>query len=143
MARVPILRKDFKFFHEMSTRWRDNDVYAHVNNAVFYEYVDTAVNFWIATEGGLDVPHSGIVGLVVSSSCEYFSPLAFPDPVTGGVRVANIGNSSVTYEVALFRGEASEAAACARFTHVYVGRDDKRPVTLPDNFRAALGTLLP
>lgn len=132
------LRKDFNFKHEMTTRWRDNDVYAHVNNAVFFEYVDTAVNFWIAKHGGLDVPKSDVIGLVVNSSCEFFAPLAFPDPVVGGVGVEKIGTSSVTYAVALFRGDQAVAAALAKFTHVYVDAETRKPCAIPVDFRAAL-----
>jgi len=141
MARDLPLRKDFKFTHEMTTRWRDNDVYAHVNNAVFFEYVDTAVNFWIATKGGLNVPKSDVIGLVVNSSCDFFAPLAFPDPVVGGVGVEKVGNSSVTYVVALFRGDQTSAAALAKFTHVYVDVETRKPCALPAAFRAALESI--
>ena len=122
----------------MTTRWRDNDVYAHVNNAVFFEYVDTAVNHWLIREAGLKVPGSEIVGLVVNSTCQYFSPLGFPDPVTAGVRVDRIGKTSVTYGVGLFRGDAEDAAALASFTHVYVDGTSRRPTPLEAGFRRRL-----
>ncbi|MEO0999248.1 MAG: thioesterase family protein [Pseudomonadota bacterium] len=143
MSRPPPARRaDFAAFIGITTRWRDNDVYGHVNNAVYYEYVDTAVNGWILREGLLEIPGGAVVGLVVASSCTYHAPLAFPDPVTAGLRVGRIGSSSVTYEVGLFRGEAEVAAAEASFTHVYVGAGDHRPVPLPPRFRAGLETLL-
>lgn len=142
MPKEPVLRQTFKYFHEMTTRWRDNDVYHHVNNAVFYEYVDTAVNVWLQRESGLDVPRSDIVGLVVNSSCDFYAPLVFPEPVTGGMGVVKIGNSSVQYRVGLFAGLSDVAAADALFTHVYVDKDTRRPVALPDMFKAALGTVL-
>jgi acyl-CoA thioester hydrolase len=135
-------RKDFAYFHEMTTRWRDNDVYNHVNNAVFYEYVDTGVNAWIKLEAGLDVPDAQIVGLVVNSSCNFFAPLSFPGHVTAGVCVARIGRSSVTYRVGLFADNAEIAASDARFTHVYVDRETREPMPLPSSFREALGRIL-
>ena len=138
MARDPVTRKAFTYFYEMTTRWRDNDVYNHINNAVFYEYVDTGVNAWIRLEAGLEVPHAEVVGLVVNSSCDFFAPLSFPGNVTAGVAVSKIGRSSVTYRVGLFADQDEQAAADARFTHVYVGRDSRRPVDLPPPFRAAL-----
>jgi len=138
MTRDPVTRKAFAYFHEMTTRWRDNDVYNHVNNAVFYEYIDTGVNAWIKLEGGLDVPNTDLVGLVVNSSCDFFAPLSFPGRVTAGVSVQKIGRSSVTYRVGLFADDADAAVADARFTHVYVGKDSRKPKALPDNFRAAL-----
>lgn len=127
----------------MTPRWRDNDVYGHINNAVFYEYVDTAVNSWLIESGALAVPDGDTVGLVVHSECTYFAPLAFPDLVTAGIRTARVGRSSVTYEVGLFRGADTETAAIARFTHVYVTRDDHRPAPLPDRLRQRLAALAP
>lgn len=138
MAKVDVTRKAFAYFYTMTTRWRDNDVYNHVNNAVFYEYIDTGVNVWIKLEGGLDVPEAPIVGLVVNSSCDFFAPLSFPGQVTAGVAVGKIGRSSVTYRVGLFADDSDLAAADARFTHVYVDRETRKPVELPDGFRAAL-----
>ena len=138
MTRTAPQRKDYLFLHRMTTRWRDNDVYAHVNNAVFYEYVDTVVNTWLIREAGLNVPSSEMIGFVVRSECDFFAPLAFPGEVLGGLGVARIGNTSVTYEVALFDGATETAAAGARFTHAYVDPATRRPMALPAAFRAAL-----
>jgi len=138
MPAKPATRKDFCLLQTFTTRWRDNDVYGHINNVVFYEYVDTAVNRWILDSGALDIPDGPVVGLVVETKCTYHAPLAFPDPVTVGMRVGHIGSSSVRYELGLFRGEAEAAAADAHFVHVYVDAATHRPVPLPKAFRAAL-----
>jgi acyl-CoA thioester hydrolase len=141
MAEPRTDRADYPWFLQITPRWRDNDMYGHVNNAVFYEYVDTAVNSWITEQAGLDVPGGPVVGLAVESGCSFFGPLAFPDPVAAGLRVARIGNSSVRYEVGLFRGDADLPAAEAFFVHVYVDRETRRPVKLPEEFRSALGAI--
>ncbi|NNU81421.1 acyl-CoA thioesterase [Halovulum dunhuangense] len=141
MPRPRKTRTDYAHFARHTTRWRDNDVYGHMNNAVFYELVDAAVNDWIIGSGELDIPHGPVVGLVVESACVFHESLGWPDPVDAGLRVARIGNSSVQYEVGLFRGGADHAAAEARFVHVYVDRDSRRPVSLPDPFRSALARL--
>ncbi|MEL6598092.1 MAG: thioesterase family protein [Pseudomonadota bacterium] len=142
MPSSPPQRAAYVHFTTMTTRWRDNDVYAHMNNAVFYEYVDSAVNGWILADGGLDVPNGPVVGLVVASSCEFHASLGFPDPVIAGLRVGHLGRSSVRYEVGLFRGAEETAAAQAAFTHVYVDSATRRPVALPDHFRTALTGLI-
>lgn len=129
---------DFPYQTRMTTRWRDNDVYAHMNNAVFYEYVDTVVNGWILETETLEIPHGPIVGLVVASSCTFKASLGFPDPVDAGLGVSKIGNSSVTYQIGLARGGAEALSAAASFTHVYVDAKTHRPVPLPDAFRQAL-----
>ena len=140
MARIRSSRADYAQFKQMTTRWRDNDVYGHMNNVVFYEYVDTAVNLWLIENAGLDVPRGEVVGLVVETSCTYHAALKFPEPIDIGLRVSNIGNTSVTFEIGMFSTDQPQAAAEARFTHVYVDADTHRPVPLPDKLRAALQT---
>ncbi len=125
----------------LATRWADNDVYGHVNNVVYYAFFDTLVNGWLCERGLLEVQRSEVIGLVVSSACDYFAPVAFPDRLEGGIRVDRIGRSSVTYGLAIFAEGAELAAAAGRFTHVYVGMESRRPVPLPEQMRAALETL--
>lgn len=124
-----------------TTRWRDNDIYAHVNNVVYYEYIDSAVNLWLMREGLLDPEGGEIVGLVVETGCSYFASIAFPDRIEVGVRVAKLGRSSVRYEVALFRNDETTASAQGFFVHVYVGRVDRRPAALPAAWRDALSRI--
>ena len=112
-----------------------------MNNAVFYEYVDTVVNGWLAGEGGLPVPDGPIVCLVAETGCSFYASLGYPDPVEAGLRLERLGTSSITYGVGLFRPGAALEAAGARFVHVCVGRDDHRPVPVPDDLRAALATI--
>ncbi len=139
---IPDAREDYVHFQVITTRWMDNDVYRHVNNVVYYSYFDTVVNQYLIEKGALDIESSDVVGLVVETQCRYFSPIAFPSKVHAGVRVAHIGNSSVRYEVGLFRDEGTSAAAQGHFVHVYVDRSSNRPVALPAPLRAALTPLL-
>lgn len=131
-------RHDYRRFQTITTRWMDNDVYGHVNNVQYYSYFDTAVNQYMVEQGGLDFVNGATVGLVVETGCSYRRPIAFPDVVEAGIRVARIGTSSVTYEVGIFR--RGEAAVCAfgRFVHVYVDRASNRPVPIPERARAAM-----
>ncbi len=134
------LRKDYVRFSQMTTRWRDNDAYGHMNNAVYYEYVDACVSSWLVTEGGMATPNADLMGLAVETGCVFHAPLGWPDPVWCGLAVAKIGTTSVRYEVGLFdRGD--QAAAEAHFVHVYVDPATKRPTPLPQAFRDRLQTL--
>ncbi len=137
----PDRRADYVRFTHIPTRWMDNDVYRHVNNVVYYSYFDTAVNRMLIEEGVLDIETSTVVGLVVETACKYFSPIAFPDDVHAGVRVAHLGRSSVRYEIGLFRNDADTASAQGHFVHVYVDRASNRPTALPERLRALLLTL--
>ncbi|MEN3291228.1 MAG: acyl-CoA thioester hydrolase [Burkholderiales bacterium] len=134
-------RSDFKHFHAITTRWMDNDVYAHVNNVVYYSWFDTVVNQFLVANGVLDIEHSRVIGLVVETQCNYFSSVAFPDRVTAGLRVTKLGNSSVRYEVGIFREDEESAAAQGHFVHVYVDRDSRKPAALPDQMRALLQSI--
>jgi acyl-CoA thioester hydrolase len=135
-------RSAFAHFCAIPTRWMDNDVYGHVNNVHYYSYFDTAVNRFLIERGVLDIHHGDVVGFVVESGCQYFAPVAFPDTVHVGVRVAKLGNSSVRYEIALYRNDDPLPAASGHFVHVYVERKSNRPVPIPDEARAVLATLL-
>lgn len=136
-------RSDYPYLHPITTRWHDNDIYGHVNNVTYYGYFDSAVNSWLITQGGLDIHNGQQIAFVVNSSCDYFAPIAFPEPIDVGVRVAKLGNSSVNYELAIFKQGSDDACAAGRFVHVFVDRSSNRPCAIPDGPRAALTHLLP
>lgn len=138
----PEPRAAYPHLEVMTTRLRDNDVYGHMNNVVYYEYFDTVVNGWLIAQGLLDMQKSPVIGLVVETHCSYFAPLGYPEKLVAGLRVARIGGSSVTYGIGLFAEQGEAAAAQGGFTHVYVDRESRRPVPLPEPMRAALETLL-
>ena len=127
----PAARSEYRVFRPISTRWMDNDVYGHVNNVVYYSWFDTVVNGHLIEQGALDIQHGQTIGLVVETQCNYFAPLEFPQTVEGGLRVAEIGSSSVRYEVGLFAPGAPLTAAKGHFVHVYVDRASRRPTALP------------
>jgi len=124
------------------TRWADNDVYGHVNNSVYYFYFDTVVNKWLIENDLLELGKSDVIGLVVETSCDYFSPISFPDNVVAGLRAAKIGSSSVTYEIGLFRNAEITASAQGSFVHVYVDEKNRRPVSISDKMKEKLKTIL-
>jgi len=138
----PETRAAYVHFTPLDTRWHDNDVYGHVNNVVYYAFFDTAVNGHLIRAGCLDVQASGVIGLVVETQCRYFKPIAFPDVVHAGIRVAKLGRSSVRYEIGLFANDDDNAAAQGHFVHVYVDRAANRPVPIPDGVRRALAALM-
>ncbi|MEO5686126.1 MAG: thioesterase family protein [Burkholderiaceae bacterium] len=136
--RGPEPRSAYAAYRPITTRWMDNDVYGHVNNVVYYSFFDTAVNGLLMDAGVLDIHHGEVIGLVVETQCNFFSPIAFPQAVSAGVRVARLGRSSVRYEIGLFAGDAPESAAAGHFIHVYVDRVARRPVPLPEPLELVL-----
>ena len=137
----PEPRSAYKAFRPITTRWMDNDVYGHVNNVVYYSWFDTAVNAHLIEQGALDIHAGDTIGLVVETHCNYFEPLAFPQTVEAGIRVAQLGASSVRYEVGLFAQGGDQTAAKGHFVHVYVNKSTRRPVALPPQLSAVLETL--
>jgi acyl-CoA thioester hydrolase len=131
-------RASYKHFLTIPTRWMDNDVYGHVNNVVYYSYFDTVVNDYLMRHGGLDYRDGAIVGLVVETMCQYKKSLAFPESVDVGLRVAKISNSSVCFEIGIFKQDDDDPAALGHFVHVFVERALQKAVAIPEEFRTAL-----
>ena len=125
----------------LTTRWKDNDVYGHVNNVEYYSYFDTVINRYLIREGGLDIHDGAVIGLCVESHCAFTAAMAFPDVVRAGLRVAHLGRSSVRYEIGLYREDDAAPAAEGWFVHVFVDRADRRPRDIPEGVRAALERL--
>lgn len=136
-----VTREAYPYVQRIGTRWKDNDVYGHVNNIDYYSFFDTVINTWLIREGGLDIHAGGTIGFCAESHCRYLKALAFPDAVDAGLRVAHIGNSSVRYEIALFREGDAQPAALGWFVHVFVARATRQPQALPDRIRASLQRL--
>jgi acyl-CoA thioester hydrolase len=132
---------DYPHVREITTRWKDNDVYGHVNNVEYLSFFDTVINAWLIEQGGLDFARGAVIGLCAESHCAFHAPLAFPDTVRAGLRVAHLGRSSVRYEIGLFRGGDGRLAATGWFVHVFVGRGDRQAVEIPERLRAALERL--
>ncbi|MFM9424403.1 acyl-CoA thioester hydrolase [Variovorax sp. GrIS 2.14] len=131
----PQSRSAYRTFRTIPTRWADNDMYGHVNNVVYYGWFDTVVNAELIERGVLDIHAGQIIGFVVETQCNYFAPLAFPQTVEAGLRVAQAGSSSVRYEIALFARGADTAAAQGHLVHVYVDRSTQKPMPLPEALR--------
>ena len=143
MSQKPqVSRTDYPHFVPVSTRWMDNDVYGHINNALYYGFFDTAINHYLINEGGLDINHAPVIGFAVESQCQYLQPLAYPEALEVGLRVGKLGNSSVRYELAIFKQDEDLAAAAGYFVHVFVDRQTQRPVPIPESIRTALDRLI-
>src|SRR5690606_29233667 len=125
---------DFPIHWPVTTRWSDNDMFGHLNNAVYYALFDTAINAWIGTTGELDPMEVPWLGVVAESGCRYLAELKFPDPLVVGISVTRLGNSSITYRLGLFEQDGP-VAAVGTWVHVYVDRETRRPIPIPEPVR--------
>ncbi|MAJ14676.1 MAG: thioesterase [SAR116 cluster bacterium] len=138
MKIIPHKKSNYSCFYNLSTRWKDNDVYGHVNNVVYYEYFDTAVNMWLIENNLLDFKNGEIVGFIVKSGCDFISPISHPSNLCVGISASSIGTSSVTYRAAVFKINDETASAQGFFTHVYVNRVKQKASPIPQKFRDKL-----
>jgi len=135
-------RDQFPHFSDIQTRWSDNDLYGHVNNVTYYSYFDTVVNCYLIEEGGLDIFDAPVIGVAVETKCQFRESISYPEPVEAGLRVGKLGNSSVRYELGIFKKGGQQAIAWGHFVHVFVNRAENKPVPVPPAIRAALERLL-
>ncbi len=135
-------RSNYKYFYSISTRWNDNDIYGHINNITYYSYFDSAVNQYLIEHAGLNIHDSPIVGYVVHSSCNYLSGISYPGIIDVGIVVKKLGNSSVTYEIGIFKDGENKVSAYGKFVHVFVNRSEKKSVPIPINILESLNELL-
>ena len=135
-------RDAFAHLRRVSTRWTDNDVYGHVNNAIYYQFFDSVINSHLIDAGGLDIHRGEVVAFIVRSECDFFAPVAFPADLEIGLAVAKLGISSVTYRLGLFTPGGTTASALGRMVHVFVARATHRPAPIPPALRAALEPLV-
>ncbi|CAN5410075.1 thioesterase family protein [soil metagenome] len=137
----PNKRNAYTYFQMMTTRWMDNDSYRHMNNTTYYSFFDTIVNQYLIENGALDVERSPVIGLVAETTCSYFKSIGFPCKINVGLRVEHLGNSSIRYEIGLFKDDEDEASAQGHFVHVYVDRVSGRPTTIPEKTKSAIAPL--
>ncbi|CAL1709379.1 unnamed protein product [Somion occarium] len=135
-------RSDYGYTLSYRTRWSDNDQYAHVNNSVYYHLFDSIINTYLITHCGLTPPNSALIGLVVSSFCQFFSPLSFPAVLDLGLRVNMLGKSSVNYEVGVFEEGKDVPSAVGGYTHVFVENKSRKSAAMDDTLKAGLVKLL-
>jgi acyl-CoA thioester hydrolase len=126
----------------VTTRWSDNDMYGHLNNAVYYELFDSAINGWQAEHETIDPTRDPTQGVVAESGCVFYAEVAFPTPLVVGLRVTRLGTSSVTYQLGLFadpaHGGEGDIRALGHWVHVEIDARTRRPTPIPDHLRALM-----
>lgn len=128
---TPRTRSAFRRFERIDTRWSDEDVYGHVNNVVYYSYFDTAVNRFLMDVSCVDIRKLDAYGVVAETGCLFHRALNYPAAVEVGIRIRRLGNSSVTYDLAIFQGADDQPAATGKFVHVYVDAQSRQVVPIP------------
>ena len=143
MTRARPHRSDYRYFLEILTRWGDNDAYGHAGNVVYYSWYETVLSRWLIEVGAVDMGTTPIIGVMAENGCRFHAPVAFPDRISVALRAERIGNTSVRFGMAVFRGNEDTASASGHAVHVYVDRATQRlPQPLQEDFRRALEAIL-
>ncbi|KAI5291272.1 hypothetical protein KEM54_005616 [Ascosphaera aggregata] len=121
---------------------------------VYIQLIDTVVNSYLIKHAGVNPflarKAQGMVstgppqiGFVANVYCDYFGPVFFPDVLDLGLRVLKIGNSSVTYEVGIFKEGEDGVRVVGGYTHVFVDKVTQKPVKegMHPQYRKALQSI--
>ena len=131
-------RDQYRIFMPLATRWMDNDIFGHINNVVYYSYIDTAVTNYYGEHGRHDVAGSLVIPVAAETKCRFKRSLKHPALIEAGLRADRIGNTSVQVGVGIFLKEAFEASAWGYMVHVFIDRVTSKPVPIPSPLRTAL-----
>jgi len=142
MSSRELTRNDFKWILSMPTRWKDNDKYGHMNNAVYYSVFENAVMTWLEIENGFNLDNESVRCFTVENGCQYHDAVRFPDDLECAVRISKIGNSSVRYELGIFKKQSEHVCATGFIVDVFVDAQTEKPVPVPNEFRQAMESLL-
>jgi acyl-CoA thioester hydrolase len=136
-------REKFWFFHPFRVRYSEIDGQGVVFNAHYLTYFDTTITEYFRALGYdqyADSQQSGIDFHVVKSLIEYKAPILFDWELDVGARVARIGNSSLVFELAIFRKSGAEALVTGEIVWVYTDQRSHRPVPIPKSIRDMIAT---
>ncbi len=127
-----------KLVHEMTfpVRWGDMDAMGHVNNAVYFRYMETARIDWMTSVGAMANPQ-GQGPVIVNAFCTFHRQFAYPDEVLLRTYVSDPGRSSFETWATLARvGEPHVVYASGGATVVWTDFPAQRSAPLPDWLRA-------
>ena len=134
-----ITRDQFKYWKEIEVRWGDMDSQGHVNNAVYFTYLESARVELIRKLGVKGRPGGQAEGLaLVSTSCDFKRQVVYPATLEVGLRVERIGRRSFEMSYGIFVHGTDQLVASAGSVNAWVEYAAQRAVELPDWVRTAL-----
>jgi len=122
-----LTRSDFRWFLDMPTRWIDNDQYGHMNNAVYYNVFENVVMTWLEVVQGFNLKSETVRCFTVENGCQYHDAVRYPDQLQCGLRISKIGNSSVRYELGIYKKGSETVSATGFIVDVFVDAQTERP----------------
>ncbi len=133
-------RQDFRFFHRLRVRWVEVDMQKIVFNAHYLMYFDTAISdYWRALALPYEESMRQLGGdlYVKKSSVEYHGSARFDDMLDVALKCARIGNSSMVFTGAIFRGD--ELLVTSELVYVFADPSSQTSRPVPEALRSLLG----
>ncbi|HNS54031.1 MAG TPA: thioesterase family protein [Syntrophales bacterium] len=129
---------------EQAVTWGDMDAHGHVNNVVYFRYMENArVEFYRRIGKYEFEERTGITLVVKSTGCRYISSLSFPDRIAIGARVTEMNNEQILMQYIVVNAGTNQVAALGEATIVAVRVADNSKVPFPEELKARIRDLQP
>ena len=127
----------FRMVVPIEVRFRDTDAMGHVNNAVYFTYLEAARNaYWFRVVGGSSERDLGFI--LARAECDYRAPVKFGESIEARVRVSQMGKSSFTMDYELVEPASGRVVGAAKPVQVSYDYEQGRARPIPDATRAAI-----
>lgn len=125
----------FPIVYEQKVAWGDMDAFGHVNNVMYYRYIESAR---IEYFDRLNVFDQDVLTVVASSQCKYLKPVFYPDVLHIGARVEEMRNSAIRMHYVLFSQQQQQIVADGEAVIVFVDKVAMKKALIPQQLRKVI-----
>ncbi|WP_104490410.1 acyl-CoA thioesterase [Acinetobacter indicus] len=129
---------DYPVIHQQVVAWGDMDALGHVNNVMYYRYIESARIHYMDQ---IRMMQQSFSTVVASNQCKYMRPVFYPDTLKIGVRVEEIRNSAFRMHYLLWSEQQQAVVASAEAIMVCVNSESMQKMPLPESIRQRILTL--
>ncbi|MDM1493102.1 acyl-CoA thioesterase [Acinetobacter indicus] len=123
---------DYPVIHQQVVAWGDMDALGHVNNVMYYRYIESARIHYMDQ---IRMMQQSFSTVVASNQCKYMRPVFYPDTLKIGVRVEEIRNSAFRMHYILWSEQQQAVVASAEAIMVCVNSESMQKMPLPESIR--------
>ncbi len=142
MSKIELKKSDFKVFWETRIRYYELDPQGIMHNANYLAFYDQAVVEYFRD---LDYDYEKEIRTTnkdfhtVQVVVQYNRPLYFDDEIEIGLKIKEVGNTSMTWIMGIFMKKTGELASASEIVHVYKDMKTSKPTTITDDLKKKLG----
>ena len=142
MSKINLSRNDFQAFWPASIRYYELDPQGIMHNANYLAFYDQAVVEYFRDldyDYEKEIEETNKDFHTVQVIVQYNKPLYFDDEIEIGLKIKEVGNTSMTWIMAMFIKETGELASASEIVHVYTDMKTSKPTTITDDLKKKLG----